>query len=225
MPDPTPTPQTDPIVPSVETTDPVVVPAPKVPAQAKKTVAFNAEQMEIIQAMIQEARGENTNRRPDAISMYNMRDPKAIETVNVKRLYGKYVMGFKNMQMDPMKKTPKWLTYKADPTRGFFKEPYVTLFLQTDEKSPIEEKEVLLLDYTQDREFYKAKVVNIDLTPVLKENGYLGSNAEYAGEVDDKGIPVQRLKVLAEVMSEERVFSVTLEGFSTPQKFISDFLA
>ncbi len=197
---------------------------PPVEPKQKKKVAFDADQMEIIQSMIAEARGES-NRRPDAISMYNTRDPKSIETVNVKRLYGKYVMGFKNQQLDPMKKTPKWLVYKADPTRGLFKEPFITLLLQEDENSKIEEKEVLLVDYMNDREKYKAPVSKIDLKVDVKQYGYLGSNAEYAGEVDDKGNPVARTKVLAEVQSEIRVFWAELEGFSTPQPFISDFLA
>lgn len=192
----------------------------------KRVAPFDADQMEVIQALIAQARGETENVRPDAISMYNTRDPKAISTVNVKRIYGKYVMGFKNLQTDPMKKTAKWLTYKPDPTRvGALREPYVTLILQQDEKSKIEEKEVLLLDYMNDREFYKAKVTGIDMKPVIKDYGFLGSNGEYAGEVDDKGVPVARMKVLAEVRSEERVFWAELEGFSTPQPFISDFLA
>ncbi len=198
---------------------------PTIPTEtSKKKPSFSAEQMEVIQALIAEARGEN-NRVPDAISMYNTRDPQAIETVNVKRMHGKYVMGFKNLQTDPMKKTPKWLTYKADPSRGLLKEPFVTLLLQQDEKSEMEEKEFLLLDYMNDREFYKAKVSKIDKKPSIKNYGYLGSNAEYAGEVDDKGKPIERPKVLAEVRTEERVFWVELEGFSKPQPFISDFLA
>ncbi len=191
--------------------------------KTKKKVAFDTEQMEIIQAMIAEAKSEN--RRPDAISMYNTRDPKAIESVNVKRMYGKFVMGFKDLQTDPMKKTHKWLTYKADTSRGLLKEPFVTLLLQENENSEVEPKEVLLLDYMNDREFYKAKVVDIKLERPIKDYGYLGSNSEYAGEVDEKGNPVARTKVKAEVQTEERVFFVELEGFSKPQAFISDFLA
>lgn len=201
----------------------VVNAAPVVPRQAQKQVAFNAEQMEIIQAMIAEARGES--RRPDAISMYNTRDPKAIETVNVKRIYGKYVMGFKNQQTDSMKKTPKWLVYKADPTRGLFKEPYVTLILQENETSPIEEKEIMLVDYTNDREFFKADVASVDVKKEIKNYGYLGSNGEFAGEVDEKGNPIVPTKVLAEVETEHRVFMVNLPGFSKLVSFIPDFLA
>ena len=207
----------DPIVPPQ--TPPPVEPAPK------KKPSFTADQMEVIQALIAEARGESANQTPNALSMYNTRDPKSIESVNVKRMYGKYVMGFKNLQTDPMKKTPKWLVYKADPSRGLLKEPYVTLLLQENDQTEMEPKEVLLLDYMNDREFYKAKCVNIDIKPDIKNYGYLGSNAEYAGEVDDKGNPVARQKVLAEVRTEERVFWAVLEGFAKPQPFISDFLA
>lgn len=199
-------------------------PIPPEVKPAKNVAPFNADQMEIIQAMIQEARGEN-NRRPDAISMYNLRDPKAIESVRVKRMYGKFVMGFKNLQTDPLKKTPKYLVYKADATRGLFKEPFVTLLLQQDEKSPVEEKEVLLLDYMTEREFLQVPVVKIDLDKKIKSYGYLGSNGEYAGEVDEHDKPVARMKVLAEVQTEERVFFLELPGFSQPVSFISDFLA
>jgi hypothetical protein len=195
--------------------------------KVKKTagVAFSAEQMEVIQSLIVEARNDSSNRRSDAISMYNMRDPKAIESVNVKRYNGMFVIGFKNHQSDPMKKAPKWLQYKADPTRGLFKEPYITLILQADGKTEIEEKEIMLIDYMNDREFFQAKCLEVKVKKDIKQYGYLGQSPDYAPEVDDKGVPVVRSKVLAEVETEIRVFMVELPGFDAPVEFIADVLA
>ncbi len=190
-------------------------------------VVFNEDQLAAIQAMLDQVRKNGDSRRPDAISMYNLRDPKKIESVMVKRIDGKFVMGWKNLQKDSMKKKAKWLDYKKDESRGLLREPFVTLLLQEDEKSPVEEKEMLLLDYVTDgkRDQFKAKVVRIDEKDIIEDHGILGSKGEYAGEIDDKGMPVQRTTVLAQTKRTERVFYVELPGFSKPQMFISDWLA
>jgi len=195
----------------------------------KKDVVFDADQMAVIQSMIEQARAGNDSRRPDAISMYNLRDPKKIETVNVKRIDGKFVMGFVNHQKDAFKKKPKWLEYELDNSRGgpASREPFITLLLQEDENSQVEKRKMLLVDYVTEgkRDQYQAKVVHIDLKEVIEDHGYLGARGEYAGEVDDKGVPVTSTKILAQTKHEERVFLVELPGFSKPVSFISDFLA
>lgn len=192
-----------------------------------KTVPFTAEQMEIIQKMMSDVRESSRNSVPDAISMYNLRDPKAIETVNVKRIDGMFVLGFKNFQNDPYKKKPKYLKYKKDEVRGLLNEPFITLLLSDgSQKEPIE-KEMLLLDYVvqgkQDQ--FRAKVLDVRKKEVIEDHGFLGSSGEFAVAVDEKGIPEKRPTLLAQTKHEERVFVVELPGFDKPVEFIPDFLA
>ena len=66
----------------------------------KKKVPFTAEQMDIVRSMIEEVKENSKSQSPNNISMYNLRDITAIETVNVKRYDGKFVLGFKNHQKD-----------------------------------------------------------------------------------------------------------------------------
>lgn len=193
--------------------------------EAKK-VPFTPEQMEIMQQMLAEARESGNQRKgSDAISIYNARDPKSIESVNVKRIEGKYVLGFKNFQSDSFKKKPQYLIYKADPTRGLYKEPYITLILQENENEEKVEKEMMLVDYMNEREKYQAKCVEVKVKKVIEDHGILGSSGEYAVAVDDKGQPMQRQQILAQTEHEEREFLVELPGFSAPVSFIGDFLA
>lgn len=190
----------------------------------KSEVPFNAEQMSIIQQMLAEARDSNRSSNISAISMYNQRDPKSIESVNVKRIDGKFVVGFKNWQKDSFKKKPQYLVYKAMPERGLYKEPYITLLLSEDGVT-FDEKEMSLVDYHDEREYYKAKCLNVEVKKVIEDNGYLGSSGEYATAVDDRGMPMARPTILAQVEREERVFTVELPGFEKPQEFIGDYLA
>ena len=191
----------------------------------KKEVAFSPEQMEIIQKMLEQTRTDS-NTRPDAISMYNLRDPKKIETVNIKRIDGKFVMGFKDWQKDSFKKKKQWLQYKLDASRGSApsREPFITLFLQENEDDTIEEREMLLVDYITEgkRDQYRAKVLDIKLKEVIEDHGFLGGRGEYAGDIDDKGNPLPVQKILAQTKHEERVFFVELPGFSKPVEFSSD---
>lgn len=195
----------------------------KLKAVKKKDVAFSPEQMELIQGMLDGVRNENRTSRPDAISMYNMRDPKTIESVNIKRINGKFVMDFKNHQKDAFKKKPLYCVYKLDGSRGGAptREPFVTLLLQEDEGSEVEEVEMMLVDYVTmgKRDQYQAKVVNIDLEEKIEQHGILGARGEYAGEVDDKGKPISTTKVLAETKRQIRTFWVELPGFSKPVAF------
>ena len=191
-------------------------------------VVFTPEQMSAIQQMLEETRKSSASQKPDAISMYNMRDPKKIETVNIKRINGKFVMGFKNFQKDAFKTKPMWLQYKIDSSRGTpSREPFVTLILQENENDKKEEVEMLLVDYvtTGKRDQYQAKVVKIDVKEVIEDHGILGAHGDYAGAVDSSGIPEVTPKILAQTKHEERVFYVELPGFSEPVEFLPDFLA
>lgn len=193
----------------------------------KKSVQFSPEQIEIIQQMLNESRKSASEPRPDAISMYNLRDPKTIETVNVKRIDGMFVMGFENFQKDPYKKKPRYIQYKKDESRGLLKEPFITLILQENEDSTPIKKEMLLVDYVNEgkRDQYQAKVVKIEKKEIIEDHGFLGSTGGFAVAVDDKGLPEKRATILAQTKREERVFLVELPGFSKPVEFIPDFLA
>jgi|SRR6187551_2751 len=192
-------------------------------------VAFTAEQMMVIQQMLDDVKKDNRDsRRPDAVSMYNLRDPKSIESVWVKRIDGMYVMGYKNFQNDPFKKDkPKYYVLKKDEARGLNQEPFVTVRLQADENSEVIEKEMSLVDLVTEgkRNRVEAKVVEIKEKEVVLDHGILGSKGEYAGEVDDKNKPIVRATVLAQTKHTERIFYVKLEGFSKPVEFIADFLS
>lgn len=187
-------------------------------------VAFSKEQMEIIQSMLSEVRNNSTRGGVDPISMYNQRDPKSIESVNVRRIDGMFVLGFKNFQKDSFKKKPQYLIYKADPTRGLFKEPFITLLLSSDGVDFVE-KEMMLVDYMNEREYYKAPVKEVKLKKIIEDHGVLGSSGEYAVAINDKGIPEARQTILAQTEREERTFIVELPGFEKPVEFIADFLA
>lgn len=211
-----------------DTNDEVKVTEPGVETGAKaKKVPFNKEQMDVIQQMLAEVREASNNRSSvDTISMYNMRDPKSIETVNVKRIDGKYVLGFKDFQKDSFKKIPKYLVYKADPTRGLFKEPFITLMLSEDGEE-IEEREMMLVDYMSNREYYKARCLKVNEKEVIEDHGVLGSTGEYAVAVDDKGMPTSRPTILAQTKRTIRTFMVELptETGKFDYEFIADFLA
>lgn len=191
----------------------------------KSDVPFTSEQMSIIQSMLEQARNSASNRTVDSVSMYNLRDPKSIETVNVNRIDGKFVVGFVNHQKDSFKKKPQYLVYKpfVHATGLLQKEPYVTLILSEDGET-FEEKEMALVDYMAEKDKIKCKVLNIDVKKIVEDHGVLGSSGEFAVAVDSKGLPEARPTILAQTEHEVRVFTVELEGFKKPYDFISDFL-
>ena len=190
----------------------------------KTSIPFNAEQMEIINQMISQVKESSSRNGADAVSVYNTRDPKSIESVNVRQINGKFVIGFKNLQQNKFKNTPLWLTYKDDKIRGLTREPFITLILSENGKDK-EELEMMLVDYVTTRDTFKAKCINVEVKEIVEDHGVLGSTGEYAVSVDDKGLPTSRPSVLAQTKREERVFTVELPGFESPVEFISDFLA
>lgn len=184
-------------------------------------VPFDEQQMQIIQQMIVEAKGSRSS-EVTSVSMYNQRDPKSIETVNVRRIDGHFVVGWKNVQKDSFKKKPLYLQYKPIHDKGA-KEPFITLIL-SDDGINLTEKEMPLVDYMTEQDRYKAKVLKVDIKKVIEDHGYLGSTGEYATAVDSRGLPESRPTILAQTEHEVRVFTVELPGFEKPWEFIAEFL-
>ncbi len=196
---------------------------------AENLPPLTAEQMAWVQQMIEGSKRNSND--SNAFSVYGQRDPKKIETVNVKRFVAndgvvKFVVGFKNHQNDPFKKVPKYTTYEFDPVSKRDLQPYITLLLSdgtTDSKGGLvqEEKHVRLLDYVDYRERYDAKVIRVEKREIIEDHGILGSSA-IAGEIDASGKPIHHSAVKQETKREEMVFFVELPGFEDPVEFIND---
>lgn len=199
--------------------------APAAPV-AKQNVTFTEEQLAVINEMMNKVVSETKTSSPNSpISLYNLRDPKTIETVNVRRFEGKFVVGFANHQNDPFKKTPKYNYNGVDPVRKLPNEPYVTLLLSTDGET-IDKRDVLLVDYLNERELFVAKVLDVKKKEVINDHGILGRvGGDYGIAVDSKGIPESRPTIAAQSKTIELSFVVQLPGFKTTTEFISDFLA
>lgn len=193
---------------------------------AKENVTFSPEQLAVVNDLIAKSvRSSSREGQNSAISVYGQRDPKSIESVNVKRMFGKFVVGFKNLQNDPMRMdVPKYLRYGVDPFRKLDNQPFITLLLSNDGEE-IEEKEVLLTDYYRDRETFQAKVVEIKVNKDIQDHGLLGRSGNMAREVDDKGRLVMHSAVKAESVKETRTYFAELPGFNKPVEFNQDFLA
>lgn len=190
-------------------------------------VAFNPAQIKVINKMLEDAvKGiRNSASSPNSpISLYNLRDPKNIETVKVSRFDAKWVIRFKDLQNDPYKKTPKYLRYGVDPIRKLNNEPYITLILSSDGVKE-EEKEVLLVDYMENRDRVDLKVISHREKEVIHDHGILGQQNNYGVAIDDKGRPESRPTILAQSKSIVRWFTVQPEGFKEPMEFPTDFLA
>lgn len=190
---------------------------------AKSTaVTFSPEQMEVINKLI--ASSKVTSSSPESISVYNVRDKKKIETVNVSRFDGKFVIGFKDVNNDPYNPTPKYYTEKLDVVRKLPNQPFVTLILSDGKET--EEKEVSLVDYLNYRKKFKANLVHIDSKEVINDHGLLGRiNKDLGSMIDEKGNPIQSTAIRAESKQLVRKFYVELPGFDKPVEFIEDFLA
>jgi len=191
-------------------------------------VTFSPEQIKMIDKMMAErlksVESRQTENPNNAVSLYNLRDPKSIETVKVSRFDAKWVLGFKDLQNDPYKKTPKYLRYGVEPIRKLPNEPYVTLLLSSDGKK-IEEKEVLLLDFVENREKVDIDVIKCDVKTIIHDHGILGATGSFGVAINEKGNPETRPTYKMESKSEERVFTVKLPGFDIESEFITDFLA
>lgn len=187
---------------------------------SKQQVTFSPEQMEVINKLIASSK-VSTN---ESVSVYNVRDKKKIETVNVSRFDGKFVIGFKDFNVDEYNPTPKYYVEKLDVKRKIADQPFVTLFLSDGKETT--EKEVSLIDYLNHRIKFQAKVVHIDSKEIINDHGLLGRNsADMANMVDDSGRPIVSPTIRAESKQLARKFYVELPGFEKPVEFIEDFLA
>lgn len=187
-------------------------------------VTFSPEQLAVVNSLIEKAVKSNKPEGSEdkGISVYGLRDPKTIETVNVNRFDGKFVIGFKNVQKDPFKKEPLYIEYAPDPIRKLNREPYITLILS--DGTDTEERKVLLVDYyEQRRNKYQAKVVDIKVEKIIEDHGLLGGSSGMAREIDASGKTIQRPVIKAQSMREKRTFLVELPGFSEPVEFADDF--
>ena len=146
------------------TTEEVEIEIPEV--QKTEQVTFTPEQMEVISKIIASKSVKQSENEP--ISVYNVRDKKKIETVNVSRFDGKFVIAFKDQNNDPYETTPRYYITKHDLNRKLADVPYITLIL-SDGKESIE-KEVALIDYLNHRKKHQAKVVHIDLQEIIEDH-------------------------------------------------------
>lgn len=193
--------------------------------KTKPAVEFSKEQIALIDQMFAErSKADKLSRTPNnAISMYGLRDPKTISTVKVSRFDGHWVIGFKDLQKDVYKKTKIYYRIGVEPIRKLFNEPFVTLLL-TDDGEKIEEKEVLLLTYMENRSVEVIDVMEIKEIPHIHDHGILGSNGNFAIAVNEKGNPESRPTIKAESKSIERIFKVQPQGFIEPHWYSTDFL-
>lgn len=184
-----------------------------------QNVSFTPEQMGFINEMI--ARNSKQQRSPnEAYSVYGQRDPQSIDTVNVKRFDGKFVIGFKNLQNDIYKKhIPKYVENDFDPISQLRSQPFITLILSDGVEEV--EKKVRLLDYYDNRDRFDAKVLKIERKTVIEDHGTLGSSS-LAVEIGADGKPVTRPSLKQETKHEVMVFHVELPGFDEPVLFNND---
>lgn len=190
----------------------------------EKAVTFTPDQIALIDKMFKDrSKAEKSSRSPNAISMYNLRDPKAIQSVKVSRFDGHWVIGFKDLQQDPYKKNKQYLRYGVDPIRKLFNEPFVTLLL-TDDGEKITEKEVMLITYMENRDQKDIPVIEKKEHPRINDHGVLGSNGNYAVAIDDKGAVESRPTILQQSKSVDLSFIIQPDGFKTPHEFSTDFL-
>lgn len=190
-------------------------------------VSFSPEQMDYIQNLIAQSKEPN-NERGQAISMFsNIRNPKEIMSVPMYRFDGKWMIGYKNLNKDPYRKMPKYYELKFDLNRKLSDQPYVTLLLSEDGKE-ITEKEVLVLDYINNRTRVNIEKGNFSIIEkdLISDHGILGrSNGTFA---DDYSSPTQMatpVKIKMETKTIVRTFIINVPGFEQPVEMIGEFLA
>lgn len=188
-------------------------------------VTFTPEQLDLVQKMI-EASKTSSNSRSSVSRYSDVRDSKKIENVNVSRFDGKWVLGFKDLNNDPYRKTPKYSENKTDLIRKLPEQPFVTLLLSSDGIETVE-KEVTLIDYMNNREKVPCKVLSINKKEIIDDYGLLGRQGAsgLAGAIDEKGNLLQPVAVKQEVKRVEMTFDVEIPGFDKPVTFIEAFLA
>jgi len=190
-------------------------------SKSQSNVTFTPEQMEVINKLINAQANRGSS---EAVSVYNKRDIKKIETVNVSRFDNKFVIGFKNLNNDAYDTTPRYYEEKLDVVRKLPNQPFVTLILSDGKET--QEKDVALVDYVNYRKKMQCNVVKIEDKEIIEDHGLLGrTGSDIAGMVDDSGRPVTPIAVRAESKRVIRTYYIEVPGFDKPVEFIEDFLA
>jgi hypothetical protein len=197
--------------------------------QNTENVVFSPEQMEVVQALIAQSRDVSTKKEREAISRFtNTRNKKEIMSVPIYQFDGKFVIGFKDLNKNPYRKTAKYCELKLDIHRKLADQPFVTLLLSSDGED-IEEKEVSLIDYMGNREKVIIEKPNFEITTeeVIEDHGIVGKGGggTFAAEIDGSGRTVTPMLVKAETKLERRTYKINLPGFKKPVKLIEEFLA
>lgn len=198
-------------------------------APKKPVVGFSPEQMELVLQLIAQGKNSTNERTSQAISRFtDMRDPKELQTCPIYRFDGKFVIGFKDYNQDPYRKTPKYWDSKLDMNRKLADQPFCTLLLSNDGKD-IEEKEVPLISYLDRRMKVKVekKDFKVELREIIEEHGILGrpGGGTFASDFNDNGRAITPLQIKAETKRVERTFIITLPGFDEPVVMPEAFLA
>lgn len=201
----------------------------KTPKKTASNVGFTPEQMELVQQLISQSKNNEQSRTDEAVSRFtDMRDPKEIMTCPIYRFDGQFVIGFKDLNKDPYRKTPKYSENKLDIHRKLADQPFVTLLLSSDGET-VTEKEVALIDYVNNR--MKVEIPKGDFEiksrDVIADHGVLGraGGTSFAADFNDSGKIAAPMRLKAETKTTERTFIVNLPGFSKPVTLIEAFLA
>jgi len=184
----------------------------------KEDTQFSQEQLAAIAQIVQ----KSATKSNESVSVYDQRDNKAIETVNVKKFDGEYVIAYKDLNKDPASKKQKYTEVELDIFTKKNTE-YITLIL-SDGKNEREMK-VRLSDLMAERHNrYQAKVLNIEVKKIIDQHGLLGKTG-MANDIDGSGKVISGPAVKAESLREERVFIVEIPGFAAPVRLEEYVLA
>lgn len=190
----------------------------------KSTQTITPEMMDAIKSILAQEKANDKNRDNSFSVLTDVRDPKKIEQVRIKRLDGKFVVGFKDYNTDPFRKTPRYTINKMHLERKLPNEPFITLILSTDGET-FEEKELPHVDYMNYREDFPVDVIEVKKHQIIENKGLITQNPSMAYEVDNKGQMINSGMIRQEVVREEISFIIQLPGFANPIEIKSDFLA
>lgn len=207
--------------PVIET--PVMVPPATVMMTPPTHVPFTADQMEVIQQMVAASQKRGIN---EPISVYGQRDNRVPTQVKVSQFEGKFVTGFKNLQLNSFKKEPKYSVMKPGYMGKATLEPHVILILSEDGNTFVE-KEVALVDFMDNRDRVEVPIIHIEKLEVIRDHGVLGRRSgEFGVAIDENNRPLAQVSLKAESKEVITKYYVQIPGFAHPVEFIGDdFLA
>lgn len=184
----------------------------------KKEITFSPEQLDVVRQMIAEGVKAGTQRGQDPTSMYNLRDPLSIETVNVRQSKqdGKFVIGYKDMQQNPFDKAQGIKVFTTYEKVAGKDEPFLTLLVSSDGVD-VEERKIRLDDFMNNYPRFKnVPCLKVEVKEIIDDHGILGASGEYAVGQDDQGKPLARAQIMAQTKRQERTFLIQLPGFKEP---------